>query len=91
MVHRGVHEVLRGEDRRGGRQRGSQGQRGARGNLVVVGKEDLRAHWKVVVDPRGEVAVGPFHCGLMDLASHTRVVVREVHETRGYKHWRKGG
>ena len=59
---------------------------------MVVEKEGLRARWEVVVvDPRGEVAAEPYHCGLMALASRTRVVAREAHETRGYKHWRKGG
>ena len=58
---------------------------------MVVGKEDLRARGEEVVGPRGEVAVDPYHCGLMDLSSRTRVVAREVHETRGCKHWRKGG
>ena len=58
---------------------------------MLVGKEDLHARGEVVVDPRGEVAADPYCCCLMDLASRTRVVAREVHETRGYKHWRKDG
>ena len=57
---------------------------------MVVGKEDLRAREEVVVDPRGEVAADPCYCGLMDPASRTPVVAREVHETPGCKHWRKG-
>ena len=58
---------------------------------MVVGKEDLRARGEEVVDPRGEVAADSYYRGLMDLASRTRVVAHEVHETRGCKHWRKSG
>ena len=57
---------------------------------MVLGKEDLRVREEVVVDPRGEVAAGPYYYGPMDLASRTPVVAREVHETPGCKHWRKG-
>lgn len=54
--------------------------------MVVVEKEDLRARAEVVGFPRGEVR-GRLH----DRARRTREVDREVGETRGCKHWRKGG
>ncbi len=58
---------------------------------MEVGKEDLRARGEVVPSdevvavPRGEVVDhhGPASCN--------REVDRDVRETRGCRHWRKGG
>ena len=50
----------------------------------MVGKEDLRA--------RGEMAaVVGHHGGPRDRARRTREVDREVRETRGCRHLKKGG
>lgn len=55
----------------------------------MVGKEDLRARGEVAAIPRGEV-VG-HHGGPRDRARRTREVDREVRETRGCRHLKKGG
>ena len=58
---------------------------------MVVEKGDLRARVEVV----GVVGVGLPHGEVVgrreDRARRTREVDREVGETRGCKHWRKGG